>query len=84
MNTTAKKSVSIPLPKIIVVKKELGTKDWNKSLPVPLVPDDKVIVHADQSGVSAGYVKVKHGGTVSIFSKSHFLTLGGKEVSKCS
>lgn len=91
MNTTAVKKKStpaappIPLPKIIVVKKELTHMGWNQHLPVPLVADEKVIVVSDQTGVQKGYVKVKHGkSAVSTFSRHHFLTLGGREVSQCS
>ena len=87
MNTTKSKSTlpQMPLPKIIVVKQELANKEWNKHLLIPLVPSEKIIVHSDQSGIPDGYVRVKQGkNSISIFSRNHFITLGGKEVSKCS
>jgi hypothetical protein len=74
--------------KVLVVKKEIDTMNWNKSLPVPLVGGAKVVVLDDHAGLMdpENYIKVKHGPglkTISSFSKNHFLTLSGKEFSKC-
>ena len=70
------------LPKIIMVSEEVAALSWNKHLPVPLQPKEKVIVDANQDGVAEGYVRIRHGETKvkSVFNISHFRHLNGKSL----
>lgn len=79
--------MSQQIHKIVIVKDETANADWNRHLLTPLTKNEKVIISANQNKVEKGYVRVKHGSSgskvESIFSKTHFKTLSGKEFSRC-
>lgn len=58
--------------KILVVREKVTKKEWNKSMPNPLKHKQKVFVVKDQDNVPEGFVRVKHGKSVSIFDINHF------------
>lgn len=70
------------LPKILVVKDEIAAVAWNKSLPVPLKKDEKVIVESNQDGVHLGFVRIRHSGVKSVFSIGHFTDIRGNGIKK--
>lgn len=83
MKTTKTNKTATKIGKILVVSNEIREKAWNKSLPVPLIPNGKVIVHASQKDVVKGYVRIRHGKGnkhISVFSLHNFKTLSGKSI----
>lgn len=60
----------------LTVKKGLNETRWNYMLPRPLVDDETVYAHPDQSGVADKYVRVvmpsPAGNVVSVFSVWNF------------
>ena len=51
---------------------EVANADWNKHLPNPLRKNQKVFLAKNQEDVLEGYVRIKHGKSVSVFNKNHF------------
>lgn len=72
--------------KILVVTDEAAEAAWNKHLPTPLRKGEKCVVDNDQKGVSAKFVRVRHGEkdhkVRSVFSLSHFTDLHGRPVKR--
>ena len=61
--------------KKLTVKKGIAEKGWNVALPVPLIQNEKVWIHPDQTKIGKnGYLRIiqSDGFTVSIFSDDYF------------
>lgn len=70
--------------RLLVVSEVVSSLSWNKHLPIPLIPKEKVIVDRKQINVNKGYVKVVHGPKgnkeVSVFSQQHFVDIKGAKL----
>lgn len=73
------------MDRILVPTAEVAEAGWNKYLPVPLRSREKVIVLSDQTGVTKGFIRIKHGEkdhkVISVFGKTDFVNLQGKRIS---